>query len=188
MKKTCVNRIVGSFLTPFDPICSAKSRLNRFSFLRVYQLCSAYREIDLIDKHIIGCLSVAGSKKTPLCYSKVRGWHMGWNFTDTNMPLYQTCPLAKILWTMPGEELTFCVSMCALANLLRESPFCDVSKNSALPFFAVYLCQISGSSIGINQSLAIPILALLSQYACCLMGFFPVRMVGNMYEFLTARM
>ena len=31
------------------------------------------REIGLIDKKIISCLSVAGSKKTPLCYSKVKG-------------------------------------------------------------------------------------------------------------------
>ncbi len=32
-----------------------------------------YREIGLMDKKITSCLSVAGSKKTPLCYySKVK--------------------------------------------------------------------------------------------------------------------
>ena len=31
-----------------------------------------YREIGSTDNKIISCLSVAGSKKTPLCYSKVK--------------------------------------------------------------------------------------------------------------------
>ena len=31
-----------------------------------------YREIGSTDKKIISCLSVAESKKTPLCYSKVK--------------------------------------------------------------------------------------------------------------------
>ena len=69
MKKTCVKCRVGSFLTLKTP----KSHLlckKLAESLVVAEDNIKYREKGSTDKKVMRCLSVAGSKKTPLCYSK----------------------------------------------------------------------------------------------------------------------
>ncbi len=100
--KKLINRRVGSFL-PQDLICSAKSMLNRFGFLRVYG------EKGPIDKKKYELLKSCRVEKTPLCYSKIKTFVGGpswlpassvcgsWiaNFSITNSSLMAKCPLAK---------------------------------------------------------------------------------------------